>query len=66
MAKFITIEGEQGRHQYLNVELIRAIHDNPDEDGVRVDFDEHHRVYLDRGRAAPLLRLLTKPAKPAE
>jgi len=63
MAKFIAIPIEHGRVQYLNIERIRAIHDHPDEDGVRVDFDEQHRVYLDRTRAAPLLNLLAhKPA----
>ena len=66
MPRFITIDGEQGRKQYLNLDLIRAIHDHPDEDGVRVDFDDQHRVYLDRGRAAPLLKLLVKNPKPSE
>lgn len=66
MARFITIESEQGRRQFLNIELIRAIHDHPDEDGVRVDFDDQHKIYLDRGRAAPLLKLLARVNKPLE
>ena len=60
MPKFISISAENDRTQYLNLELIRAIHDHPDEDGVRVDFDDEHKIYLDRTRAAPLLKLLGK------
>lgn len=63
MPKFIGISAENDRTQYLNLELIRAIHDHPDEDGVRVDFDDQHKVYLDRTRAAPLLKLLGKGEK---
>ena len=63
MAKFIAIAIENDRTQYLNLERIRAVHDHPDEDGVRVDFDEHHRIYLDRKRAEPLLRLLQSKDK---
>ncbi|MCA9173618.1 MAG: hypothetical protein KDB14_03950 [Planctomycetales bacterium] len=63
MAKFIPIAIENDRIQYLNIELIRAIHDHPDEDGVRIDFDDQHRIYLDRGKAAPLLKLLTRSSQ---
>ena len=41
--------------QRFDRQPIRAVHDHPDEDGVRVDFDEQHRIYLDRKRAAPYL-----------
>lgn len=64
MPKFLPIEIENDRVQYLNLELIRVVNDHPDEDGVRIDFDEHHRLYLDRERAEPLLRLLKKTQKP--
>ena len=58
MTKFIAIPIENDRTQYLNIDRIRAVHDHPDEDGVRIDFDEQHRIYLDRKRAAPLLKLV--------
>ena len=43
----------------MNLELVRAVFDNPSEEGVRVEFDEKHRVYLDRGQAKPLLDALS-------
>ena len=55
MPRFIAIPAENERTHYLNLDLIRAVHDHPDEDGIRVDFDEQHRLYLDRERARPLL-----------
>ena len=58
MARFIAIPAENGRVQYLNVSLIRAVNDHPDEDGVRVDYDDQHRIYLDREKAGPLLKLV--------
>lgn len=58
MPKFIPIQLEGDQVQYLNLDRIRVVHDNPSEDGVRVDFDDQHRVYLDRQRAKVLLKLL--------
>jgi hypothetical protein len=60
MPQFIAIPGENGRVQYLNIGLIRYVQDLPDEDSVRVEFDDQHRLYLDRGKAAELLERLGK------
>jgi nucleoside phosphorylase len=60
MPQFIAIHGENGRVQYINVGLIRCVQDLPDEDSVRVEFDEQHRLYLDRSKAAELLERLGK------
>ena len=55
MPNFIAISSQGGRTEYLNLALVRAVFDNPSEEGVRVEFDEKHRVYLDRAQAKPLL-----------
>ena len=57
MAQFVAVPGESGRVQYINVALIRVMHDHPDEDGVILEFDADHKVYLDRTKAQPLLKL---------
>lgn len=59
MPNFIAISSQGGRTEYLNLDLVRAVFDNPSEDGVRIEFDEKHRVYLDRGQAKPLLEAIS-------
>jgi hypothetical protein len=60
MPQFIAIPAEDGQTHYLNVDLIRHVHDVPDEDSVRVEFDDKHRLYLGRDRAKELLELLSQ------
>ena len=55
MPQFIAIAAEDGQTHYVNMDLIRHIHDVPAEDSVRVEFDDTHRLYLTRDRAAELL-----------
>lgn len=60
MPQFVALPSEGKRVVYLNVTAIRVLRDHPDEDGVVVEFDETHKVYLGRDQARPLLKLLRK------
>ena len=62
MSKFIVLPMESGRRQYLNTDLIRCVHDQKDEDTVIIDYDDGHKDYLSRDRAAPLLKWLKSEA----
>ena len=60
MPQFIAVAAEDGQTHYVNLSQIRHVHDVPAEDSVRIEFDEQHRLYLTRDRAAALLALLAK------
>ncbi|MDP6446989.1 MAG: hypothetical protein QGG36_10340 [Pirellulaceae bacterium] len=56
MASFAAIKGEKGTI-YVNLEAVRVLRDNPSEDGVIVEFDDDHKIYLGRDQAAPLIKI---------
>lgn len=58
MSKFIKLEMENDRSLYINLEEVRAVYDHPDEDSVRIEFDDHHKIYLGRDRAVALVKAL--------
>lgn len=62
MTKYIVLPMENGRRQYINTAQVRSVHDQRDEDSVVVVFDEEHKEYLSRDRAAPLLKWLKQNA----
>jgi len=37
---------------------VRAVYDDPDEDSVRIEFDDQHKIYLGRDRAVELVKAL--------
>ncbi len=58
MSKFIVVPMEDGRRQYINTELLRAVDDQRDEGNVVIEFDHDHKLYMSRERAAPLIKWL--------
>jgi hypothetical protein len=60
MSQFIAVAAEENQTHYINIAQIRHIHDVPAEESVRIEFDDQHRLYLTRDRAAELLALVAK------
>ena len=64
MSKYVVIPMEDHRRHYLNTDLIRAVLDQRDEDTVVIEFDQDHKIFLSRERAAPLLKWLKNECSP--